>query len=226
MKAQRIFIGTSRSPVVILDGVAGDVPATVDLAAALAPFPRPPRIPYPGVRRIITPADVAAQAYVDRLLDAAAPYIGGGFGVDAFDLIEASFSLITTPPGALAPVQRAPHFDSADPNYLAILHYLSATPNSGTAFYRHRRSGIERVTRATMDSYVAAAKQESLSFDPGYVLGSNAFYERIGAVDAVPDRLIIYQGSLLHSGIVPDGMAFSPDPRAGRLTANLFVRAH
>jgi hypothetical protein len=38
--------------------------------------------------------------------------------------------------------------------------------------------------------------------------------------------LIIYQGSLLHSGIIPPGMPFSSDPEVGRLTANLFVRGH
>ena len=46
------------------------------------------------------------------------------------------------------------------------------------------------------------------------------------AVDAVADRIIIYPGSLLHSGIIPREMNFSADPREGRLTANLFVRAH
>ena len=37
---------------------------------------------------------------------------------------------------------------------------------------------------------------------------------------------MIYQGALLHSGIIPADMAFSDDPRRGRLTANFFVKAH
>ena len=40
----------------------------------------------------------------------------------------------------------------------------------------------------------------------------------------MPDRLVIYRGALLHSGIIPNGMKFSADPRQGRLTANLFIR--
>jgi len=60
----------------------------------------------------------------------------------------------------------------------------------------------------------------------GYITGSDASYEQIEAIEAVPDRLLIYQGSLLHSGIIPKGMTFSPDPKVGRLTANLFVRGH
>jgi len=40
----------------------------------------------------------------------------------------------------------------------------------------------------------------------------------------VRDRLAIYRGSMLHSGIIPPDMAFSADPRLGRLTANIFVK--
>jgi hypothetical protein len=40
----------------------------------------------------------------------------------------------------------------------------------------------------------------------------------------VPDRLIIYHSTLLHSGVIPPDMNFSADPRQGRLTGNLFVR--
>jgi hypothetical protein len=42
-------------------------------------------------------------------------------------------------------------------------------------------------------------------------------------VEAVPDRLIMYHGSLLHSGVIPAGMSFSADPREGRLTGNFFL---
>ena len=59
---------------------------------------------------------------------------------------------------------------------------------------------------------------------PAYVNGSDDHFEQIGAVDGLPDRLVIYRGSLLHSGIIPTDMALSDDPRTGRLTANLFIK--
>ena len=62
-----------------------------------------------------------------------------------------------------------------------------------------------------------------LPVDSGYISGSDLFFEQIAVVEAVPDRLLIYQGGLLHSGIIPPGMSFSSHPREGRLTANLFV---
>ena len=105
---------------------------------------------------------------------------------------------------------------------------LRVPRGSGTAFYRHRTTGIERVTPANVNRFVAVANAESkkLPADSGYVHGSDNFYEQIGAVEAVPDRMIIYHGSLLHSGIIPAGMSFSSDPRDGRLTANFFLRGN
>ncbi|WP_423606431.1 DUF6445 family protein [Sphingomonas sp. MS122] len=216
--------GQSCQPVVTVDGIAGDVAPIIAVAARLAPFP-PSQTYYPGLRRIFTQADADAYAYACRLLEAAAPFIGGAFDADSFDLIEASFSIVTAPPETLVPAQRAPHFDSTDPNYIAVLHYLADTPGTGTAFYRQRSTGIETVTDANRDAFVAAAKAESAGLT-GYTNAGNAHFEQIGRVDAVPDRLVIYRGALLHSGIIPNGMKLSADPRQGRLTANLFIRIH
>lgn len=220
MKPELRRIGTGASPLMVIDDFSGDAAAIVDIAAALAPFPRA-QTHYPGLRRTIGPHDDAAKAYVTRTLKAAAPFIGGAFGAASFELIDASFSIVTDAPDALRPGQRIPHFDSTDPAYLAILHYLSDTP--GTAFYRHRATGIEAVSEAHRAAFLAAAASDAAAAR-GYIAASNAGFERIAEVAGRSDRLIIYQGRLLHSGIIPEGMPLSADPRVGRLTANLFVR--
>ena len=117
---------------------------------------------------------------------------------------------------------------STDPKYYALLHYLRVPAGSGTAFYRQRSTAIERVTELNVSTFIPVAQVQAaqLPVGSGYIAGSDEFFEQIGAVEAVPDRLIIYQGSLLHSGIIPDDMTFSADPREGRLTANIFVRGH
>jgi len=217
-------VGAGRSPVVVVDDFSGRLPAIVDLAAAMAPFPRIAGNYYPGLRRVIHERDEAAFACVRETLDRAAPFIGGAFDMDAFDLVEASFSMITAPAATLLPAQRAPHFDSTDPDYIAVLHYLSDTPGTGTAFYRQRATGIEVVDEANVSRFVATAKREAATRPPAYIAGTDAHFEQIAAVEGVPDRLVIYRGNLLHSGIIPPGMSMSDDPRVGRLTANLFVR--
>ena len=228
MKPELRKIGESRTPVVVIDEFSGDVGELIDIAAALAPFPFHRENYYPGLRRVITEADAAADAYVERALDDAAQFIAGAFDVDGFDLMEASFSMVATDPSKLMPVQRAPHFDTTDPKHYALLHYLNVPADSGTAFYRHRATGVERVTDDNIGMFVSIARKEValLPADSGYVLGDNEYFEQIEAIEAVPDRLIIYPGSVLHSGIIPPGMNLSHDPRVGRLTANFFVRGH
>lgn len=206
-----------------VDNATGDIARVVDLAAALAPFPRGPNPNYPGVRRIITEQDAAAYEYVTALLECLTPFIAGGFDCDGFDLIEASFSIVTTPPASLAPQQRIPHFDSTDPRYLAVMHYVGDAPDSGTAFFRQRATGIEIVTASNLDAFVGDARRVAPTL-AGYHHGTTNAFEEIGRVAASHDRVVIYQGALLHSGIIPADLPLDPDPRRGRLTTNIFVR--
>jgi Family of unknown function (DUF6445) len=221
MKPALHRFGMGQHPVVVVDEFTGNIAAIREIAAALAPFPANQGNYYPGLRRFITPADSQAYAYAHQLLSDAAALIGGGFDFDTFDWLEGSFSMVTTPPEQLTPPQRAPHFDSPDPGYLAVLHYLSDTP--GTAFYRQRMTGIERVTNANLDRFVESARPAAAAAR-GYIHGSDIFYEQIGMVEGKADRLVIYRGSMLHSGIIPPGIILNDDPRYGRLTANLFVQ--
>ena len=228
MRPELRHVGSEQSPVVVIDDFTGRLDEILDVAEALAPYPPLKGNYYPGLRRIIEPPDSAANAYVEQMCRDAGQFIAGAFDVDGFELLEASFSIVTTRPAELSPPQRAPHFDSPDPKYYALLHYLRVPQESGTAFYRQRSTGIERVTEANIGRFIATAQREAgtLAEGSGYICESDQFFEQIAAVAAVPDRLIIYQGSLLQSGIIPTTMSFSSDPREGRLTANLFVRGH
>lgn len=221
MKPSLHRFGEGQHPVVVVDDFTGNVAAIREIAAALAPFPANQGNYYPGLRRFIMPADTEAFAYAHGLLREAATFIGGGFDCDGFDWLEGSFSMVTTAPDRLTPPQRAPHFDSTDPGYLAVLHYLSDTP--GTAFYRQRLTGIEQVTRDNLTLFVESARAAAANAK-GYIQGSDGFYEQIGMVEGKADRLVIYRGSMLHSGIIPPDAKLSADPREGRLTANLFGR--
>jgi hypothetical protein len=225
VKASIQRIGESRSPILVIDNFSGDPELVAALADELAPFPRIRDNYYPGVRRLIGKEDGNAYAYVVDTCTRAAPLIGSAFGIPGFNLEQASFSIVTAQPGELQPIQKAPHFDGPEPNLFALLHYLRVPPGSGTAFYRHRATGIERVNAANVAQFEQSRSAElrALPANAGYIHGSTPDYEQIGMVEAVPDRLIVYHGSLLHSGVIPQSMSFRADPREGRLTANFFL---
>lgn len=138
----------------------------------------------------------------------------------------AAFSIVTLAIEALSPRQRIPHHDHSDARRVAIMHYLDGPESGGTAFYRHRRTGFEAITPTREAAYAAAMALDERDFGPppaGYPRGNSAAYEQIGAVEAQADRLALYRGRQLHSGIIPDPAALSDDPARGRLTINMFL---
>jgi len=141
---------------------------------------------------------------------------------------ECYFSLVTTHPGALAPIQRLPHFDGLEPERIAVLLYLDHSERGGTAFYRQLATGFESVTAARFDAYRSALDAGVARHGlppPSYVSGNTPLFEQTHSVDGIFNRVVIYRGNTLHSANLPIDFAPVNDPRAGRLTLNLFLRA-
>jgi len=90
--------------------------------------------------------------------------------------------------------------------------------------FRHARTGFETLTRERMGAYAHAhEKDKAIGAQSGYMRGSGHGFEEIGRVESRFNRLVVYPSNLLHSGILPDDYDFSPDPRRGRLTTNIFL---
>ena len=217
------MVGHEREPVLVIDGVMRRAAALVDYAAAEVSF-APAGIPgggYPGIR---APAPLN---YVGALVRAMDPLVRRAFGLDGVALAraECNFSLVTTRPGDLLPLQRVPHVDTVDPLQFAYLHFLCDGRFGGTAFYRHRATGFEALTPERAAPYEAARDRELAVAPPtpAYINGDTPCFERTAAFDARFDRLLIYRSRVLHSGHINPTAELSPDPRGGRLTANVFV---
>lgn len=212
-------VGRSKSKVIVIDDFLPNAQDAVDAAAAVPAFPPETRTGYPGRRHQIGPADKASSCVMD-ILKGAGPLIQSQYGVDNFRVFEASFSLVTTPPAEMSQRQRIPHYDWDDPNYLAIMLHLHRVPDTGTAFYRHVASGLEQVSGGVASRLGRLVQAEIAECQPG----PDAHYEKLFQVEGRFNRLVIYQGCLLHSGYFPPEFNYSSDPRAGRLTANVFIQ--
>jgi len=221
-------IGHEKNRVLVVDDFMDQPELLIEQAQAMAPFDTELHSYYPGLRRMIGPADHDSHLHVREGLQALAPLMDKVFGVRRFALTEASFCLVTKPPEDLTIGQRLPHYDQVDPGYFAILHYLSrdAEAKGGTSFYRHRATGFERIGLDRAVTYDLARQREADAGEPpiGYFRGSDAHFERIARFEGRFNRLLIYRGSLLHSGDIPEGFGFSADPVEGRLTCNIFIQ--
>jgi Family of unknown function (DUF6445) len=225
-RAAIVRIGAAREPVIVVDNLIADPAALVEHAAGGAFAPVTAGF-YPGVRAGLPPAySEAVRAGLGALIGAAFGPAGG-----AFQVIDGNFSLTTTPPAAMSAMQRLPHIDAANPGLIAVLHYLCAPRFGGTAFYRHRATGLECVaTPEQSRALMAAIARELVQYGepaPSYVDAAPAMFERIATFDAAFNRAIIYRGAVLHSGALAADYDFSAGARDGRLTANIFgdVRA-
>jgi hypothetical protein len=226
LNAQVHSIGEEGCKILIVDNLVPDARPLVDLAARLGPFPKPDGILYPGLRRYIGERDREAAAYVAFVCRTLSPLLSGAFGIDQFRVDNASFSLATRRPEDSVPYMRIPHYDGVDQKAFAVLHYLSDPSQGGTAFYRHRRTGFECISPDRAAAYQAGALQDFEAYgEPASYIGSSTeAFERIFEVEGVFNRCLIYTGAMLHSGQLAGAANFSPDPRLGRLTGNIFIR--
>ena len=177
---------------------------------------------YPGIRAPLDPA-VCAQ-----WLGELAPLLGEWFGSGARRWeMQAWFSLVTTPPAQLAPIQRLPHVDGTDPEQIAMMLYLHRTGHGGTAFFRHRATGLEALTAADYPRYAAALQADvaRTGLPPAaYTADGAPHFERTHVVPGTFNSAVFYRGNILHSGVIDNAAPLSADPREGRLTINAFFR--
>lgn len=212
-------IGREGAPVVVVDDFAAE-PERLAEAASARPFSRN-GIHYPGVRA------AAPSAYLGERVDLIRQILVEVFGaVRGAVLAECNFSLVTQDPATLTPIQRLPHFDGADAGRIAVLHYLCGPQMGGTSFYRHVSTGFETITPDRLSAYDAALREDVAreGLPGGYFTAPSPLFEPIFTLPARYNRLAVYRGISLHSGDIPAGFAFDPDPRTGRLTVNTFLQ--
>lgn len=191
------------------------------MAAQAAAF-QPARRHYPGIRAPL-PSDYFAQ--VRRVL---ATVLQGVFEIPgSIRILDASYSIVTTPPRNLSIEQRIPHVDAVDVDRLALVHFLSHD-GDGTAFYRHRATGYETVDAHRSDNYFARLNAELKNQGappPAYIHDTNVQFERIAGVEARYNRAVIYRGMQLHSGAINPEASLDANSETGRLTITAFLTA-
>ncbi len=220
MQVRVDHIGHGRAPVIVVDDAWPDARGIFEHAAARTDYDAS-SLYYPGVRC------AAPRDYARGIVDSLAGLIRGELKLAGdLQITDCVISLVLTPPEKLVPFQRVPHYDSTDPNRVALLHYLCAS--GGTSFYRHRATGTETVTASAEDAYIRAVNAEVRANgmpSARYVDGDSDFFERIGRYEAAFNRALIYRGSMLHSVNVPADFVPDPNPRTGRLSVNTFLLA-
>ncbi|WP_157960424.1 DUF6445 family protein [Marinimicrobium alkaliphilum] len=216
-------IGRDQTPVVTVDNLLRDPPGLVTDAINGGGFERDSASAYPGVKSPL-PLD-----FYQAISPLCTTLLYRQYRIPAtrkVDVVDSFFSQVTRRPEDLSVLQRVPHYDSNDRFFFALLFYMTEGPFGGTGFFRHRPTGFERISSARSGEYIASAEAYMArnGLPPArYTTGSDEHYEMIAAVAHRPNRLVIYPGNLLHSGLIDPERDISADASWGRLTANVFV---
>lgn len=214
-------LGDEGNPLLVVDQALAD-PALVRAIAARHSY-RPIGPHYPGIRapvsaEIAMPLVAPLATLLQHTFALATP---PAFG-------ECFLSIVTTPPQELAPIQRLPHFDGVESERLAALLYLDPAQATGTAFFRQRSTGFESVTADRFAAYEANLRADTTRHGlpaAGYIGADSPLFARIGLVEGLFNRLVIYRGNQLHCASLPPGFVPVADPLQGRLTLNLFLNS-
>jgi hypothetical protein len=180
---------------------------------------------YPGVRARV-PAEFSPpfHAWLNRTLHRA-----GVLDESWYIYEDASFfSVVNKNRADLLPLQRIPHYDSADPRVFAAVIYLFDRANSGTSFYRHRTTGYEKIGDDNGDNYRISLNRNMKHLGPPareYTNGSNELFERTHSVDSAFNRIVIYSGNVLHAADIDGSLFDGNDNGQWRLTISSLIKS-
>jgi len=177
---------------------------------------------YPGIRASVEPELLAG------LCGAVSDLVAKHSGSEKRDWMgQAWYSIVTHPKERLTPIQRLPHFDGFDGAQLAVMIYLNRTKHGGTGFYRHISTGFERVTEARYPAYKTALESGvgKSGLPPArYIEDGAPHFEKVFESSASFNSLILYPGTILHSGVIDNQSNLPANAKTGRLTINGFFR--
>lgn len=197
-KLEHHVMGIGGWPLLVIDDFHEDPMSLVDKAGDISGFEQYKNDFYPGVKQSVDNRQCVNnfQRYSDALSRAY-----GTIG----DLEQSTYAIANRAATDLLPIQRIPHYDTADSQQFALVHYLCAPKWGGTAFYRHRSTNIERVSGQNEQVFQQALGREATTHGlpaAQYINGDTNLFEQIGIVEAKFNRAVIYPASLFHSGAI------------------------
>jgi hypothetical protein len=219
-----VRIGRSGIKVSAIDDVLCD-PEGVAAVGLAQSYSQDPGNLYPGVRAAVPENfSTSFRAWLTPILQR-----NGMLEDDRVISSDTSFfSVVTTASRDLRPIQCIPHYDSTDPTLFAAVIYLCGPRFSGTAFYRHRRTGYEEITKDNVTNYQLAMNSDMRIHGPpprGYINGDSSLFERIFASELKFNRAIVYPARVLHAARIEPQFQPPQDRSEWRLTITALLES-
>jgi len=219
-----VRIGRQGIKVTLIDNVLED-PRGVAALGFTASYDQDRSNLYPGFRAPLPEAfSTAFRAWLAPILHRNG-VLGGH---QTLERDTSYFSVVATASQDLRPIQRIPHFDSPDANLFAAVLYLCDDRFSGTAFYRHRRTGYEQITKTNVNNYRLALNSDLETHGApasGYIDGDSALFETLFSSELKFNRAIVYPAGVLHAARIAKHFEPPRNQSEWRLTVTALLHA-
>ena len=219
------LLGATKAPLLIIDNGSSQLDK-IKKTAINSDFCVDQANNYPGIRAPIDRETVIA--YIKPLL----PFLYKVFKIPEQltpHPIDNYYSLITTDEQDLTPSQTIPHFDTNNRYYIAMIHYLNDGDFGGTGFFKHKATGYEFVDQARRKPFLRSVERyltDNINKPMQYCNARHPAFELHHSAEYKANRMLIFQGFMLHSTLVNTQRGICSSPQKGRLTANLFIDFH
>ena len=176
---------------------------------------------YPGIFLATPTFDKSLVQFFNR-------YIRALFDSRRLVHMQSRLSMVTLAPHALRPYQRMCHRDLAAVDVrhsiqASVLYLFNDAGLGGTSFYEPARPAEDMAELFTdANTLPAAAFDRKYPLQSGYLCGTNDYFTCVGTIPAQWNRIIFYDGYVLHSGDISAPERLCADPSSGRLTLNAF----
>lgn len=207
----------------VIDDALREPDRWVDYAVAHdAQFADSPHNAYPGPE-LRMPDEISA-----RLDEFFARHLRRRFGARRTLRMYSRLSLTARQPHELDPRQWLCHVDRLETEAgqgiaASVLYLFRDEALGGTGFYRPLRPMAEIGELVQDSSRMPPAEFTARhGIEVGYMIRSNAWFEKLLAVPPRWNRLVFYSGMLFHGADITAPERLVRDPRRGRLTLNGF----
>jgi len=177
---------------------------------------------YPG-RYLGMPAPIAR-----RLDEFFAEHLRCDFDARRTVRMQCRLSMVTLAPTELRPFQSichtdGQHVDERHSIQASVLYLFKDEALGGTSFYEPARP-VQEMVELFRDSQQLTVREFTRKYGiaQSYLCASNDWFTQVGRIAARWNRIVFYDGRMLHSGDIFAPEKLSDDPTAGRLTLNGF----
>ncbi|WP_158968345.1 DUF6445 family protein [Paraglaciecola sp. L3A3] len=221
---QMLQVGVEKTRVFVIDDFLLDLNPLLNNAHQKTCFSPEKVTAYPGIRTELP------VAYTELVGDFLKPLFERVYQVPSelnYRLKAGKYSQISLIEDELEEKHCLPHYDSVNPHYFAVLHYINPGEFGGTSFYHHKPTGFENIYQSRKVEYLQSVtdhlKAHSGTFYQQYFVKSDGHFDCSGTIGYQQNRMLVYPGSLLHSAVINPVNDISSNVKVGRLTANMFI---